>query len=50
MDRRLEIGQMAFVVTGLILAVLGVDERDGDVTTVSINEAAPECYTLAARE
>jgi hypothetical protein len=32
MDRRLEIGQMAFVVTAVILAALGVDERNGDIS------------------
>jgi hypothetical protein len=36
MDRRLEIGQMAFVVTGVsvILVALGVDECNPDISTV----------------
>jgi hypothetical protein len=35
MDRRFEIGQMAFVVTGVILAALGVDQRNGDFSPIN---------------
>ena len=38
MDRRLEIGQMAFVVTGVILAALGVDKRKGDFAIDNLSD------------
>ena len=48
MDRRFEIGQMAFVVTGVILAALGVDERNGDVTPSKLAEVENRSKSSAA--